>query len=390
MNNKSSDLFCYAPWTHLYVNPDSRLLPCCLYEDKNHEFSVLNNTHSILESMNHPRMIQIRSEFIQHKIPAGCYKCESQMKMNMTPYKQKINNIAESSDKPIEILQDGTVEHFEPLYLDIRFGNLCNLKCLTCSPTFSSSIAVEFNKIHNRKNKTLHRLDHEIIDEIFNDLVQVKEIYLAGGEPLITEENYNLLNILIEHELDPSLTYNTNLTNIQYRDKQLTDLWNKFTNITVIVSLDGYKHVNDYIRYGSDYDSVINNILTVKQQTPHVKIKINSVASVMSMLSLPDLGQNLLSTHICSAKDIMYSIAHQPENMDPTVLPLDKKNQIVERWESYILWLTENNHDYDYIDRCRGLINYMMSKDNSIKFEQIIYKLQETDRFRNSDYKTIL
>lgn len=387
--------FCHAPWTHLYTNPDGRLLPCCLFVDKNQEFPNLNDT-PLEEALNHPRMIQLRQEFIEGKDPAGCFRCKAQSKISKYTYRDKMNNYGKEANPEIKL--DGTLalQDFDPTFLDIRFGNLCNLKCRTCSPTFSSSIAVEHNKIWGLNNKILFSLNDDTIETIFSKLDSVKHIYLAGGEPLIEENNYILLNKLIERGLKPSLLYNTNLTNIKFKDKNLTDLWQHFPEVEMTVSLDGYGKVNDYIRFGSDYEQIIQNILTIKERNPHVRFTINAVASIMSMRSIPDLFKDLITRDICVPRNSWFSICHHPDELDPTVLPLESKKEIAKQYEEYIQWLIQNYKDNDksqlpsLVKNTRGLVEYMMATDNSHRLNQAIEKLETLDKARNTNYKDVI
>lgn len=384
--------FCYAPWMHLYTNPDGRLMPCCMFHDNNNEFPDLNLV-PIEAAINHPKMIKLRQELMVGETPAGCFRCDAQAKMNMTPYRTKMNNYGEKQN--IKFNQDGTVNplEFKPSYLDIRFGNLCNLKCRTCSPTFSSSIAVEFNKMNNVNFPVLHSLNIGVIDQILSNLDNVEHIYLAGGEPLIEENNYILIKKLIERNLKPSLLYNTNLTNIKYKDNKLTELWEHFPDVKLTVSLDGYKEVNNYVRFGSNYDQILENIMTIKREAPHVTFNINSVASIMSIHSLPELGRDILQRGICGPEEMVFSICHHPEIFDPVVLPAKNKEEVLKLFDEYKNWIKDNfghtiRHDF-LIKKCIGLMDHMMSCDNSGLLPEALIQLGNQDRFRKTDYRTI-
>ena len=387
--------FCHAPWTHLYTNPDGRLIPCCLFVDNNQDFPNLNDT-PLEEALNHPKIVKLRQEFLEGKDPDGCFRCKAQSKISKYTYRDKMNNYGREANP--EIKPDGTLSlaDFNPTFLDIRFGNLCNLKCRTCSPTFSSSIAVEHNKIFGTKHQILFSLNDSSIDTIFSKLDSVKHIYLAGGEPLIEENNYVLLNKLIERGLKPSLLYNTNLTNIKFKDKNLTDLWQHFPEVEMTVSLDGYDKVNDYIRFGSDYEQIIQNIFTIKEHNPHVIFNINSVASIMSMRSIPDLFKDLIARNICLPRKVNFSICHHPDEFDPTVLPIESKNEIKKQYDEYISWLIRNYSDPDksqlpfIIKNIKGLIEYMMSADNSSQLAYAIEKLEFLDKARNTNFREVI
>lgn len=389
MENKS---FCYAPWNHLYINPDSKLMPCCIYTDRNEEFPDLNEV-SIEEAYNHPRMVELRKELIEGKVPAGCFRCEAQIKIGMGSYRSKMNSYGQESLP--EIKPDGTVDpdKIKPDMLDIRFGNLCNLKCRTCSPTYSSSIAVEHNKMYPGDSvKILYDLKNTTVDKIFSKLESVKHIYIAGGEPLIEENNYVLLERLIEKNLKPTLLYNTNLTNINFKDKNLIDLWKHFPGLEIIVSIDGYGEVNDYIRSGSNYEVILENIRYIKEQLPNTRISVNSVASVLSMESIPDLVKDLMTKDLVSPINMMFGICHHPVEYEITVFTKETKNLIKKKYDEFYIWLAKNskNLNINYINKCKGIVQHMMSKDDSHLLPITIEKLTSLDQFRGVDYRKVI
>lgn len=393
------DKFCHAPWMHIYTNPDGRLMPCCLFDDNNIEFPNLNDT-PIDEALNHPKLVAIRKQILNNEVPAGCYKCEAQCNMNQHPYRQRMTNLKNENHTPEYYNSDGTLDFdsMEPTYLDIRFGNLCNLKCRTCRPGFSSSIAAEFNKMFNENHKVLYTLNQDAVDSIYSKLATVKNIYLAGGEPLLEENNYKLLQYLIENNLKPMLSYNTNLTTISFKNINYFELWNHFPNIEITVSIDGYKEVNDYIRFGSKYEEVIKNIEIIRENVPQAVIIVNTVASNMSMFSLPALGRDLIERN--AADNIMFSICHAPAKFDPTVLTLEAKREITKDFEDHIDWLNTRLEQRQplhtqrflstYLDLCKGLVDYMNSQDNSDKLVEAKRALAAQDVYRNTDFTGVL
>jgi organic radical activating enzyme len=249
------------------------------------------------------------------------------------------------------------------------------------------------NKINQLKLPVLHSLSQDAIEDIYRKLDTVKSIYLAGGEPLLEENNVKLLNYLIENNLTPELNYNTNLTTITFKNINYFELWKHFPKIELTVSVDGYKEVNDYIRFGSSYDKLISNIRTIKENVPHARIVINTVASNMSMHSLPELGKNLIQHNIID--DMMFSICHFPKIYDPTVLTSESKQDITKLFDDYVFWLksqttANNSFIHGFVDKCIGLVDYMNSEDNSALLSDTKNTLSIQDKFRNTDHTKVL
>jgi metal-dependent amidase/aminoacylase/carboxypeptidase family protein len=131
---------------------------------------------------------------------------------------------------------------------------------------------------------------------------------------------------------------------------------------------------------------------------PQATITINTVASNMSMFSIPKLSKDLIQRNIMN--DMMFSICHAPAKFDPTVLTTENKQQITKDFDELLTWLNnEKNIANDpqrksflltFIDRCEGLVSYMNSTDNSDLLDTAKQALAMQDKFRNTDYTKIL
>jgi len=173
-------------------------------------------------------------------------------------------------------------------FLDLRHTNQCNLKCRYCNPHFSNQWAKELSyPISLQQSKfdsyTQHLLTKDLVD-----------IYWCGGEPLINGAHYDMLETLIATGLSNNITlrYNTNFTVIQYKDKSIFDLWRRFKSVNVSISVDAVGIISNYIRSGSDWDSVSANIdLTLKkiETNPKISIRLSPVISLLSIWTLPEL-----------------------------------------------------------------------------------------------------
>ena len=125
----------------------------------------------------------------------------------------------------------GDVTDTELAWIDFRFSNLCNYKCISCGPHLSSKW----------DNGTVTRPNVDIISEVKPHLSQIEAIYFGGGEPLLMREHIDVLKALINlNKRDVHLSYNTNLSHLNYEGESFLEFWRGFKNVEVWVSLDGH------------------------------------------------------------------------------------------------------------------------------------------------------
>ena len=172
-----------------------------------------------------------------------------------------------------------------PVYYEVRPSNTCNLQCRMCGPNSSHLINQEYLKL-----KIIDRSVNQVYSN-FNivDLGHVKKLYVAGGEPMAMPEFYNFIDRCIEHQQTFEFTVNTNATKLSDKfKKQLKQL----PHMQFIVSIDGYKQLNHYIRWPSNWNNVINNIDYLKQQghvvSFNVTVSMYNVSTLNELLSFID------------------------------------------------------------------------------------------------------
>lgn len=212
------------------------------------------------------------------KKPDMCERCFGEEDAGIKSARQKNNENWFSDEEDKEALK------LNIKYIDLRLGNTCNLKCRMCNPYASSKWVDDWNSVVEQtefytgsklnkkdldglKNISWHN-SSRVWEDLFPIIETVEEIYLTGGEPFLIAEQIILLSRIIEVGLAEQITlkYNTNLT---YLPEGLVDLWSKFKMVKVNVSLDGVEDLNNFIRFGSRWNAILENLERV--------IKINSV-----------------------------------------------------------------------------------------------------------------
>jgi MoaA/NifB/PqqE/SkfB family radical SAM enzyme len=234
------------PWIHLHAYPTGEVHPCCHAEWKNPPVGNAK-THTLKEIWNSPAQRKLRTDMLTEQPNPACDRCYEQEQSGFFSGRKSANkHFGHQIHKIHATTPDGTVDQFEMTYWDIRFSNLCNLRCRTCGPTFSSQWYQDQTQLAGpewaRQNRVLNiagRDKNDMWEQLIPHLDHVEKIYFAGGEPLLMEEHYNILDELERRgRFDVKLIYNTNFTEVKLKDRLVFDYWKKFTSVAVGASLD--------------------------------------------------------------------------------------------------------------------------------------------------------
>jgi sulfatase maturation enzyme AslB (radical SAM superfamily) len=194
---------------------------------------------------------------IQHE---ACKTCWQNEKTSGTSYRIDSNSMF---GVDYEMEEDGYVEpNFD--YIDLRFSNLCNFKCIMCVYGASSNHYGEEQKKLGLP-KVLNCGDG-VVDKIKPYIKNLKSIYFAGGEPLIMKEHFEMLDFLHKNNRNIDIKYTTNLSIIKYEFNDLVSMWKDFKNVTVQISLDGLYEKGESIRIGMSTDKIIENIKRLQEE----------------------------------------------------------------------------------------------------------------------------
>jgi hypothetical protein len=215
-------------------------------------------------------------------------------------------------------------------YFDIRFSNICNFKCRTCGPDFSSQWEQENIKNNIHHHTIIKNNKKEFLKEVINEIPNIEEAYFAGGEPLITEEHYILLEEMIRQgRTDTLLRYNTNLSNLKFKNKDLMSLWKQFkNNIQIYASVDHYGERAEYIRHGTDWSTIEENFMLIKK-SPFINLQMNTVLSLYNYKTFLEFYQYLFDKGLYLSTDNTYSIYKMtsPEFLTSNILPQHHKEE---------------------------------------------------------------
>ncbi len=329
------------PWVHNYVTPEGNVHPCCTAKLSMPIENIIDTGNSLKTiSMTNPKLSEIRRKMLAGEKPAECQVCwdwEANGGVSFREYANKtFSHKMEHYVKNTN--SDGTTNIYEPMYIDVRFSNICNLKCRNCGDVFSSAWAKEKNQFSHIKQPILRRvdLDGKITQELLDYLDTVEVIYWAGGEPLLTDEHYIILEELNRRKkYDIELRYNTNSTVLEIKNRNFIELISNFKQVYIQSSLDHYGTRGEWLRNGSKWETVVENIRKIKQ-LPNVTWSMNTVVNKWNVLTLDDFIRYMIDQGLYTREDSWNSslpVAVDPDYFSVSTLPQSMIDLSIEKLE---------------------------------------------------------
>lgn len=383
-----NESFCVAPWLHMHIEPTGDVQLCCASNwkhDFNRSLGNLNNS-SPMEIWNNEQYRYVRAKMLKGNLLKNyCSPCylREHGGINQTERQRLNQEFPIGYELAKNTNTDGSLPSMNIKYLDIRFNNLCNLKCRTCGPDWSTSWANEMGI-----EKPLHYNDSW--KKLIPHLQHLEKVYFAGGEPMMTSEHYDFLELLLDTNPNVELLYTSNFTRLELKGRHVMDYWPKFKLVNAVASIDHYGEYASYVRSGSNYDDVKRNFLEIKNHNLlNIRAGVTTVLSLYNVTKIGDFIKQLFEDKILETMDqIVFNLLVNPDYQSATVMPADSLHtalQNIDFGEQYLNsiginatklksireWLT-NNHNYD-----------------ETLFKKFIYYNKELDRKRNTKFELL-
>ena len=391
------------PFIHLATKTTGDVKACC------RAFPPSGNIRdeSLEAIWNNSVQRKIRKALLNGERPIECGPCWQLEDANVHSLRQNRNKmLAETYKERViaDLREDGTLPFKIPV-LEIKSSNLCNLKCRMCHPLDSTSWAKDWRSIEHlmKENnestyqtiKELNVIKHpyintwEMNDQFWKDFEALvphfERIEFAGGEPLIDPMHYKVLDILKPHGEHITLKYSTNLTTLQFRGIKVIEEWMHFKEIDLAPSVDGIFDVYNYVRQLGDFESMVNNMLFLKE---HPKIRNYMIACTFSIYNISTLPEIF---HYFSNDIGVLVHSHRvqyPKFLDMRVIPPKLKRKIAVKLQDFVdsietfPWNVEQKRmaRKNTIDN----LNFLMSDDHShllpefVEFSDMLDEKQNT------------
>jgi hypothetical protein len=212
----------------------------------------------------------------------------------------------------------------------------------------------------------------------------VEQIYFAGGEPLLMEEHYRILEELVARKrFDVRLVYNTNFTHTDLRGRSVFDYWSQFDSVSVGASLDAQGSAAEYIRKGTVWSDVVHNRLAMIARCPEVDFYISPTLSILNAESLLTFHREWVRHGLIRAQDLNVNILQDPPDYRIDIAPPAYKERLTDLYHGHIGWLRDQG---DSLGRAtqgfESAVAFMHARDNSHLIPKFWARTNQLDAIR--------
>jgi MoaA/NifB/PqqE/SkfB family radical SAM enzyme len=382
--NIPHDKFCVLPWVSLEASPIGTVRPCCLADDElvddaGEKFSLL--TANFADIQNSASMRKLREEFLAGRKPQTCRKCWNEERSGRTSKRMHTLNRLK------HVLPGGewTADAKPLMFLDLKLGNICNLKCRICGSWSSSQFATEeLNQLRSEdKKSSFHyqmlkdgawpRENESFWTEIDNALTDIRYIEFTGGEPFMIQEHFQMLQGIVDrgiaHQVE--IHYNTNGT---HYPEQAEHIWKHFKTVEIAFSIDDVGARFEYQRTNAVWTEVCANMdrfRDLKEIHSNIVLQVCTTVNVFNVRYLGEVAE-WIEKNRETFNFVYWNMMHDAWYFSIATLPDSAKAAITEYLDSV------DTIYRDEFDRIRDFMNRGASTDSNI----LRMRVRDLDRKR--------
>ena len=373
-----ADNFCVMPFVHGFVTPNI-LSPCCAYTND----IKLNSKKQYWTS---DQLHGIQQNMLENVRDSGCQVCWKKEDRGFSSLRQHSNEIYA---KELKDVKEGKIPE-NPMYLDLRLGNLCNLKCRMCISDWSSQIAGEILDNPNEDwidtpTQKVIGLDNDTWETIEKWIPYVKRVFMTGGEPTIIKRNLDYIDKIIESKFakEVELIFTTNATNI---NQKFIDKSKEFKSVSFNVSIDAVGELANYIRNPSDWATIENNMQKLNQAG--MGVSFNTTIQWLNMTRLNEIFDYIENCNI-GFGGVWFQLVTDPYYLDPVFAPTFMKEKCINDIEKFLHrpFLSESKYNNILFGQLKQSLietkNFLVKNLHNVKHQKEFLKRMEIlDRLR--------
>ena len=375
------DTFCVAPWYSVFVASDGKIAPCCKFTKPSHSYKQIE------EYFMSSDLDKVRQDLLNGVKNANCAKCWTD-EDNSGDSLRLISNrtIAKEIKAPLsEQIKNPKLSNIKSF--DLTLGNICNLKCVMCSPELSSQLLAEvnlnpelkpfYNKEYSQKEFDWPK-SKDFVAWCDQYLPQAIHIKFTGGEPFIIPWIQDVIERIPDSQKKKCILHFT--TNLTVLNHKLFNCFSKFKEVWISVSVEGSGKTHEYLRFGHSWDVLTDHIAQIKEMTlDNVMLKINHVVQSPSYQSIIEMTEFFDSKKLA----IHPILLSGPKHFQLSSLSEMAKQNFLDLTAGY------DGFNKQFIDFVRKVSREHLKQDRSLT-EQCVKHLDSLDRVRKNSYKDII
>ena len=403
-----NDTFCPNPFVYLTNSTYGKIKFCCLIPtaiENNEGIEVTSDATTRLEQIwNCKTLLDVRDNMLSGEKVSGCEVCYNNERNGGGSLRKDLNSQWNNLESEYGVHLARAIEAHTnkqlsiPVSVEVRTGNICNLKCRMCTPDDSILIEKEY-KLLQKKNQEWSQMgfsagsssvNHDgYYNEILDNLVNIKLLRLSGGEPFLNKFTFDIIDKSIQLDVakDIELSINSNLTSVT------SDvLWKlqKFKKVTLDLSLDGVGPVHEYIRSGINWEELEEKIAMVKTYlTDNFSLTTNTTIQIYNILDIENILQYTLRK--MEVTPVLFMLDN-PAYLDVRNMPPKLKVVATDRLHQLItsdLVTTFKYSDW-LIGRLRSAIERIKEPNNIQQIEHFKYFTAMLDTNRKQEFASAL
>jgi MoaA/NifB/PqqE/SkfB family radical SAM enzyme len=382
------------PWISLEASPQGTGKPCCLYDDEildTNGNKYLLAEHSLQEIYKSKFMQNLRQEFIDGKKPTGCFRCWNEEDVGRTSKRMHTQVRLKELKNKVDYTN---LQPDQLWFLDLKLGNICNLKCRICGSWSSSKWAEEeINYVTDLKTPTQKKthLAYTFLQQgawprksplFWENLKQllpdIKYFEFTGGEPWLIQEHIELLKYAVAQGYSKNIDihYNTNAT--QWPE-DLVEIWRDFGRVDVAFSIDNVGNRFEYERYGANWDTanlIVNSIHSMQLLYPNITTQLCFTVNIQNVYYLDEL---LAWAETKNFGSIYFNLLQSPSHMCVSHMTNAAKDLVLNKLKT-TFWTSDK-----YQKEIDSLIKFIEAGTGS-DGQEFLTKMKITDEYRKQSF----
>jgi sulfatase maturation enzyme AslB (radical SAM superfamily) len=438
--SSGSKTFCALPWIHFATRPNGDMRLCCNSNSSgagtDHEIGLVKTesgkpanfgVDTPMDAWNNRYMRSVRTTMMAGNIPSSCSKCFDEEGKGIVS-----KRIWETGTWMMDGLDlkglvektnvDGVVPE-ELQYLDLRLGHTCNLKCIMCSPHDSSKWIQDHKKVYplfqHPSLKQQMRWDQSTFnnhwyelpifwEQLYKQIPYLKQVYFAGGEPLMIKEHKTFLKEIIRQGYADRILIRYN-SNGLLLDNETIELWKNFKKIKFAVSIDDIAERNHYIRFPTDWEILEKNMHILDNTPDNINVSIATAIQILNIKTLPELAkwkikqnfkkinfENVYEDIEAGGGIVNMHLLYIPTYLSIRCLPKEDKAEVRKIFGEFANWLYNNYRQDENFwkinpygwKRWQAVLDFMDAEDQSKELPAFKEYIERMDAVRKTNFKS--